>query len=114
LSLLQTAEATFRADEAGVRTADAQVRTRVTLGARSRARWALVILGGLMTSMALNLLVLPTRALRFGRFEPEVDELDVTSSASPKLYGGGRRANDCGFRRKPATHSDAKPASVPI
>jgi Cu/Ag efflux pump CusA len=32
---------------------------------------ALVILGGgLMTSMALNLLVLPTLALRFGRFEP--------------------------------------------
>ena len=32
---------------------------------------ALVILGGLFTSMALNLLVLPTLALRFGRFEPE-------------------------------------------
>ncbi len=29
---------------------------------------AVVILGGLMTSMALNLLVLPTLALRFGRF----------------------------------------------
>jgi CzcA family heavy metal efflux pump len=32
---------------------------------------AVVILGGLLTSMALNLLVLPTLALRFGRFEPE-------------------------------------------
>lgn len=30
---------------------------------------AIVILGGLMTSMALNLLVLPTLALRYGRFE---------------------------------------------
>jgi len=32
---------------------------------------AVVILGGLLTSMALNLLVLPTLALRFGRFEGE-------------------------------------------
>jgi Cu/Ag efflux pump CusA len=31
---------------------------------------AIVILGGLITSTALNLLVLPTLALRFGRFEP--------------------------------------------
>jgi Cu/Ag efflux pump CusA len=30
---------------------------------------AVVILGGLVTSMVLNLLVLPTLALRFGRFE---------------------------------------------
>ena len=30
---------------------------------------ALVILGGLLTSLALNLLVLPTLALRYGRFE---------------------------------------------
>jgi Cu/Ag efflux pump CusA len=29
---------------------------------------AIVILGGLLTSMALNLLVLPTLALRYGRF----------------------------------------------
>ena len=36
---------------------------------------ALVILGGLLTSMALNLLVLPTLALRYGRFEPIPDEL---------------------------------------
>ena len=35
---------------------------------------AIVILGGLLTSMALNLLVLPTLALRFGRFEPRRDE----------------------------------------
>jgi Cu/Ag efflux pump CusA len=32
---------------------------------------AVVILGGLLTSMVLNLLVLPTLALRFGRFEPD-------------------------------------------
>jgi CzcA family heavy metal efflux pump len=31
---------------------------------------AIVILGGLFTSTALNLLVLPTLSLRFGRFEP--------------------------------------------
>ena len=30
---------------------------------------AIVILGGLCTSTALNLLVLPTLALRYGRFE---------------------------------------------
>jgi CzcA family heavy metal efflux pump len=38
---------------------------------------ALVILGGLLTSMALNLLILPTLALRYGRFEPleTLDEL---------------------------------------
>ena len=36
---------------------------------------AVVILGGLLTSTALNLLVLPTLALRFGRFEPRIDEL---------------------------------------
>jgi Cu/Ag efflux pump CusA len=29
---------------------------------------AIVILGGLITSTALNLLVLPTLALRYGRF----------------------------------------------
>jgi Cu/Ag efflux pump CusA len=30
---------------------------------------AIVILGGLMTSMALSLLVLPTLALRYARFK---------------------------------------------
>jgi CzcA family heavy metal efflux pump len=35
---------------------------------------AIVILGGLVTSTALNLLVLPTLALRFGRFERRRDE----------------------------------------
>ena len=35
---------------------------------------ALVILGGLATSMALNLLVLPTLALRFGEFRPVSEE----------------------------------------
>jgi Cu/Ag efflux pump CusA len=32
---------------------------------------ATVILGGLLTSTALNLLVLPTLALRYGRFESD-------------------------------------------
>jgi Cu/Ag efflux pump CusA len=36
---------------------------------------AVVILGGLISSMALNLLVLPTLALRYGRFEAAPDEL---------------------------------------
>jgi Cu/Ag efflux pump CusA len=35
---------------------------------------AIVILGGLLTSMALNLLVLPTLALRYGRFERPREE----------------------------------------
>lgn len=34
---------------------------------------ALVIVGGLLTSMALNLLVLPTLALRYARFQPPGD-----------------------------------------
>jgi CzcA family heavy metal efflux pump len=37
---------------------------------------ALVILGGLLTSLALNLLVLPMLALRFGRFERTGDGLE--------------------------------------
>jgi Cu/Ag efflux pump CusA len=35
---------------------------------------AIVILGGLITSTALNLLVLPTLALRYGRFEKQSAE----------------------------------------
>ena len=35
---------------------------------------AIVILGGLLTSMVLNLLVLPTLALRYGRFEPAPED----------------------------------------
>ena len=35
---------------------------------------AIVILGGLVTSTALNLLVLPTLALHFGYFEKRIDE----------------------------------------
>ena len=38
---------------------------------------AIVILGGLLTSMVLNLLVLPTLALRYGRFEPITDEFAI-------------------------------------
>lgn len=43
---------------------------------------AIVILGGLMTSMVLNLLLLPTLALAFGRFEPETNPL-VEPSLTP-------------------------------
>jgi len=35
---------------------------------------AIVILGSLATSTALNVLVLPTLALRYGRFEPTPEE----------------------------------------
>jgi Cu/Ag efflux pump CusA len=48
---------------------------------------AMVILGGLLTSMALNLLVLPTLALRFGRFEPAHDEFG-TARAGSLVQGG--------------------------
>jgi Cu/Ag efflux pump CusA len=34
---------------------------------------AIVILGGLATSTALNLLVLPSLALRYGRFEQAIE-----------------------------------------
>ncbi len=35
---------------------------------------AIVVLGGVLTSMALNLLVLPTLAVRYGRFGRSRDE----------------------------------------
>jgi CzcA family heavy metal efflux pump len=38
---------------------------------------AVVILGGLLTSMVLNLLVLPTLALRYGRFAPPNDDFNA-------------------------------------
>ncbi len=44
---------------------------------------AIVILGGLLTSMALNLLVLPTLALRYGRFKRPYEEF-VPSAVSDK------------------------------
>ena len=39
-------------------------------GREIEAPMAIVILGGLITSTALNLLVLPALALRFAKFEP--------------------------------------------
>ena len=46
---------------------------------------AVVILGGLLSSMALNLLVLPTLALRYGSFEPTRDEFaDAAATAQAK------------------------------
>lgn len=47
---------------------------------------AIVILGGLLTSMVLNLLVLPTLAQRYGRFEPIRDEFEhepITVQSTP-------------------------------
>jgi Cu/Ag efflux pump CusA len=46
---------------------------------------AVVLLGGLMTSMVLNLLILPSLALQYGRFDvmaPDDELLAVKSSAS--------------------------------
>ncbi len=43
---------------------------------------AVVMLGGLLSSMALNLLLLPTLALRYGRFEATIeDDLPETPSS---------------------------------
>lgn len=49
---------------------------------------AIVILGGLITSTALNLLILPTLALHFGRFEKKRDEIgiDALLPASASYY----------------------------
>jgi len=52
---------------------------------------AVVILGGLLTSMALNLLVLPTLALRFGRFEAARDEFEPMR---PAVQGAGIGSDD--------------------
>jgi len=46
----------------------------IAANARLHDAVAIVILGGLITSTALNLLVLPTLALPFGRFERKMDE----------------------------------------
>jgi CzcA family heavy metal efflux pump len=50
---------------------------------------ALVILGGLLTSMALNLLILPALALRFGRFEAAVNELGENPPEVANAYSTG-------------------------
>jgi len=47
---------------------------------------ALVVLGGLLTSMALNLLILPALALHFGRFERADDEFDQPSPEATRKY----------------------------
>jgi len=46
-----------------------------------------VILGGLMTSMALNLMVLPTLALSYGRFVPGQDEFEQEAATNPRPAG---------------------------
>ena len=65
---------------------------------------ALVIVGGLATSMALNLLVLPTLALQFGKFGQADGEPapPAKTSDSPRLdaaaalYSAAMRTT-CGF-----------------
>jgi CzcA family heavy metal efflux pump len=46
-----------------------------TAGREIEGPMALVILGGLITSTALNLLVLPTLALRYGRFKRKTEQI---------------------------------------
>jgi Cu/Ag efflux pump CusA len=48
---------------------------------------AVVILGGLLTSMALNLLALPTLALAFGRFEARADEFAEPDAVADGIGG---------------------------
>jgi len=49
---------------------------------------AIVILGGLATSTILNLLVLPTLALRFGRFDPAPEDLPDVDRPAPAATMG--------------------------
>jgi len=51
-------------------------------GREIEGRMAVVILGGLLSSMALNLLVLPTLSLRYGKFEPSRDEFEQAGAPS--------------------------------
>ena len=45
---------------------------------------AVVILGGLLSSMALNLMVLPTLALRYGSFGPARDAFDLPAAPAQR------------------------------
>jgi len=56
-----------------------------TPGEEIEGPMAIVILCGLLTSMVLNLLVLPTLALRYGRFAPLTDEFSAERAAAPGL-----------------------------
>jgi CzcA family heavy metal efflux pump len=53
-----------------------------TAGREIEGPMALVILGGLVTSAALNLLILPPLALRYGRFEPAGTEREALADAA--------------------------------
>ncbi|MBX9934754.1 MAG: hypothetical protein K2Y56_25125 [Methylobacterium sp.] len=39
---------------------------------------------------------------------------ELVQERDRRISAAIERVQECGFRRKPATHSDAKPASVPI
>jgi Cu/Ag efflux pump CusA len=58
-----------------------------TPGEEIEGPMAIVILGSPVTSMVLNLPVLPTLALRYGRFEPMHDELGSGSLAEAASVG---------------------------
>ncbi len=64
---------------------------------------AIVILGGLITSTLLNLLVLPTLALRYGRFEPmdrKTNRLRQRGRSRKAEFGPGHLQNSA-FRDRP-------------
>ena len=51
-------------------------------GREIKGPMVLVILGGLLTLMVLNLLILPTLALHFGKFEPAFEGLGGSPPAA--------------------------------
>jgi Cu/Ag efflux pump CusA len=53
-----------------------------TAGREIEGPMALVILGGLVTSAALNLLILPPLALRYGRFAPASAEGEALTATA--------------------------------
>jgi len=52
----------------------------------TKARSTIVILGGLLTSMALNLLILPTLALRYAKFESSASADEFAAAATDNAH----------------------------
>ncbi len=93
---MSTANTSGRSTASSTRGAEPVSRLTLTIGSGDPGReiegpMAIVILGGLRTSTLLSLLVLPTLALRYGRFgrEPSAVSLQpsAVSSAGPSSDG---------------------------
>jgi hypothetical protein len=54
-------------------------------GREAEGPMAIVILGGLVSSVILNLIILPTLALHFGRFERSEQEFGASAGSRPRL-----------------------------